>query len=284
MATTSKAKAGSKSDSTFRFSWHPTTKGAFITGAAIIAAAVYTAMSSPSRDVFSSPKRSVAAGTPSNSYEGRLSGVVADLSGHPIADMTVSIQNGPTAVTDARGKYVLSGVPTGDQEVVLRSPSGNGSWQQNIMIGADGVANLTFDPHKAKLGLLSIVTPIDDTRVQVHKDRGQFLATVSGRCDGLFGIFDRPDIRVLIKSEADEYFWMQHPGAIIDPTNNTWSATAKIGDTAHPPRDGEHFYVIAVSADESANLRRIESTPDLNLLHQQHLSSNVVSVKVEITR
>jgi hypothetical protein len=220
---------------------------------------------------------------------GFVDGILADRSGTAIPNITISIKNGPQTKTDTQGRFVLKNVLTGPQLVVVQASTG-GEFSQNIYIEENQktIVNLVFDTQTTQLGLLSIVAPIDGGEMEVRKDSVDnntkivHRATIFGRCDGIRQIFEGGfDIWVLISSERDGKFWVQFPAAVVDPQDNTWRANIVLGDSLHPPQDGEMWTILAVAADFESGFDRIINTPKLSLL-PPHIESNVVTVASRI--
>jgi hypothetical protein len=224
--------------------------------------------------------------------EARLEGLLTNREGNPISDMSVGILNGPATKTDIDGKFVLNNIPEGDHMIVVRPPSGEGQITVNVFVKGDQAnqVNIVYDAATSRLGLLSIVSPVDGGELEIRQDSGieQGLpaiihrATIYGRCDGLGQIFENGyDIWLLVSSERDGNFWVQFPVAVIDPHNNIWRANIVLGDAKHPPLNGEMWTIVAMAADPDSGFDRIKSTPRLSLL-PPHITSNVVTVIAQI--
>jgi len=216
--------------------------------------------------------------------EGRLSGMLTDRTGNPIGDMTVSIRNGPQTKTDSEGKFVLNHTPTGDQWVEVQASAG-GRLTQNISLEPKKTTtvNFVYDASTSRLGLLSIVAPVDGGLLELTKDGQEHRAVIYGRCDGLSQILGNFDVWVLISSQRDSRFWVQHPPAVIDPSTNTWRARALFGSVEYPPKNGEHWDIVAVSAGSESEIKRVLNTPMLSML-PPHITSNVVTAETRIIR
>lgn len=231
----------------------------------------------------SAPNSSTRAGT------GRLVGSLTDRNDSPVSQLIVSLKGGPEARTDEQGQFVLNGVTAGDQTIVVKSPNINiGQFTRNINI-AEGVTtetNIIYDPQTGQLGLLSVGAPVDDGELLVkklaHKDgTAEHRATVYGHFDGLAQILGNFDIWVIVRSETDGRLWVQQPPAIPDQLAHSWAADVTLGDATHPPVDGERWYVMAVAAESTSDMRRVLNTPSLSQL-PPHISSNRVTAVVRI--
>jgi len=224
------------------------------------------------------------ANSPPKTGTGRLEGTVTDNTGNPIADLSVSIRNGPKAITDAKGIFVLNGVESGDQLIIVEPRSGHGQLTLNINIKRDQnpKTNIIYNADTSRLGLLSITSPVDDSLLEVRRNGNEHRATVHGRCDGLAQVLEGFDVWVLVKSERDPRYWIQRPSALIDPNSNTWRAGVLLGSPEHPPMTDESWDLIAVAAKADSDMGRILNTPNLNLL-PNHITSNVVTVRLRIT-
>jgi hypothetical protein len=250
-------------------------------GAAIIA----KCGSTPSRTkTLPAPTASPVVKATPTLTEGRLVGMLTDRAGTPIGNMTVSVRNGPQTKTDSEGKFVLNNTPTGDQWVEVQASTG-GRLNQNVSIEPKKTTsvNFVYDASTSRLGLLSIVAPVDGGLLELMKDGQEHRAVIYGRCDGLSQILGSFDVWLLISSQRDSRFWVQHPPAVIDPSTNTWRARAQFGSVGHPPRDGEHWDIVAVSAGSESEIKRVLNTPMLSVL-PPHISSNVVTVETRIIR
>jgi hypothetical protein len=173
--------------------------------------------------------------------------------------------------------------------LIIVEATAGGEFSQNIDVGENQITyvSLVFDPQTTRLGLLSIVSPIDGGGMDIRKDvldnnSTVHRATIYGRCDGLRQIFENGfDIWILIHSERDRFYWVQQPAAVVDFQDNTWRADIVLGDFAHPPVNGERWTIIAMAADPDSEFDRIINTPNLNLL-PPHIASNVVTVESQI--
>jgi len=223
---------------------------------------------------------------------GRLEGILTDREGNPISDMSVSISNGPATKTDIEGKFILNNVTEGDQIIVVKPPSGEGQFTLNFPVVADQInnVNIVYDTTTSRLGLLSIVAPIDGGDLEISQDNVDnngtpiivHRATIYGRCDGLGQIFVNGfDVWVLVSSWRDGKYWVQFPAATVDPHNNTWRANIVLGDAQHPPVNGEMWTIIAVATAPDSGFDRIDATPKLSLL-PPHVTSNVITVIAQI--
>jgi hypothetical protein len=215
---------------------------------------------------------------------GRLSGSLTDRADKPVSQMIVGLQNGPEARTDEEGRFVLNGIPAGDQTVVVRSQSVNaGRLTRNIDIAEEGTTevNIIYDQLTSQLALLSVGAPVDGGQLVVQKDGTEHHATVHGHFDGLGQIIGSFDIWVLIQSERDHHLWVQRQPAIPDNHAHTWKAYVTLGDATHPPHDGEKWDIVAVAADSTSNIRNLTDTPSLSHL-PPHISSNLVTAVVKI--
>ena len=209
----------------------------------------------------------------------RLEGMVINRSGSILSDVSVSIRNGPETRTDMQGQFVLNNAPVGDQVIVIKPPSGSGQLTQNVQLsdGQTTKTNIIYDTATSRLGLLSIVAPVDEGSLELRQVNGRHQASIFGRCDGLTQILEDFEVWVLVKSETDPSFWVQHPPAIVDPNTNTWRADAMLGDAEHRPYNGQHWTIVAVAANSDAGINRLASTPRLKEL-PPHIASNVVTV------
>jgi hypothetical protein len=222
-------------------------------------------------------------------FNGHVDGFLTDRSGTPIPDIAVSIRNGPQTKTDSQGRFVLDNVSTGPQLIVVRAAAG-GEFSQNIDVREDQItyASLVFDPQTTRLGLLSIVSPVDGGGMDIRQDivdnnTTVHRATIYGRSDGLRQILGNGfDIWILIHSERDGFFWVQRPPAVVDSQDNTWSADIVLGDFEHPPVNNEGWTIIAMAAEPDSGFDQILNTPRLSLL-PTHIASNVVKVESQIT-
>lgn len=233
----------------------------------------------------SSPLPATASQTPLPGT-GRLKGVLTDRAGNPLTGLRVSIKNGPQTLSDAQGQFVLNGAPTGDQILVVENPHINtGPLTQALALleGQTTQTKIVYDAANAQLGLLAITAPLDTGELEIRRDGKEHRATVYGRCDGLGQMLGRFDVWVLLRSERDSRLWVQHPSAIIDAAAGTWRANVRLGDPAHPPRDGERWDLVAVAAEASSAIRQIANTPQLTL-PPPHLSSNVVTATAKIVQ
>jgi len=223
---------------------------------------------------------------------GRLEGILTDREGNPLSDMSVIVLNGPASKTDIEGKFILSSVAVGDQVIMVKPPSGNGSFTLNFSVTTDQVnpLNIVYDPTTSRLGLLSIIAPIDGGDLEISQDNvdenGTSIivhrATIHGRCDGLGQIFVNGfDVWLLVSSWRDGYYWVQFPAATVDFHNNTWRANIVLGNAQHPPENGEKWTIIAAAADPDSGFDMILNTPKLSLL-PPHIESNVVTVLSQI--
>jgi hypothetical protein len=222
-------------------------------------------------------------------FSGHVDGFLTDRSGTPIPDMAVSIRNGPQTKTDSQGRFVLDNVSTGSQLVIVQAAAG-GEFSQNIDVRENQTtyASLVFDPQTTRLGLLSIVSPVDGGGMDIRKDvidnnSTVHRATIYGRCDGLYQIFENGfDIWILIHSERDNFYWVQRPPAAVDSQDNTWSADIVLGSFEHPPVNNERWVIIAMATEPDSGFDQIPNTPKLSLL-PAYIASNVVKVKSQIT-
>ena len=219
---------------------------------------------------------------------GRLVGHLTNRAGTPIGGMAVAIRNGPETSTDSQGgAFVLSEVPAGDQFIVIKPPGGRGAVTQHIRIEPRQTTEIkiVYDASGSHLGLLSITAPVTHAILDVRRDRVAFgfehRATIYGRCDGLAEMLGTFDIWVLIKSETDPRFWVQHPPAVVDPTTKTWHANVIIGSLEIPPHNNEQWDIIAVAADATSDIDNILNTPRLTEL-PPHISSNVATAIIRI--
>ena len=219
---------------------------------------------------------------------GYLEGIVTDRDGNPISNLSINISNGPATVTDSEGRFFLNNVLEGDQIIIVKSPSGSGQDTLNFSVIANQTnkVNIVYDPITSRLGLLSIISPVDGGELEVRQEieDGNVIsrATVYGRSDGLGQIFlNGFDIWILISSERDNQFWVQFPPAIIDTQNNTWKANILLGSPERPPVNGEIWTIVAVAAEPDSGFNWIISTPKLSLL-PSHITSNIVSATSQI--
>ncbi|MEK6280192.1 MAG: carboxypeptidase-like regulatory domain-containing protein [Acidobacteriota bacterium] len=253
---------------------------------AIISAAMIAkcGTTQPSIKTSPTPTSSPVIETTPSLTEGRLVGMLTDRASSPLSNMTVSIRNGPTTKTDSEGRFVLNNVATGDQLLEVQASTG-GRLTQNVALESKKTttANFVYDASTSRLGLLSIVGPVDGGLLELTKDGTEHRAVVYGRCDSLSQILGSFDVWVLISSQRDSRFWVQQPPAVIDPSTNTWRARALFGSTEHPPKDGEQWDILAVSASSDSEFKRILNTPMLSML-PPHISSNVVTVEIRIIR
>jgi hypothetical protein len=223
-----------------------------------------------------------------------VAGSVLEKHGSPIPDVEVRIGRGFTTVTDMHGKFVLNGVPPGDKILELRGSYGH-SATQSIKIKTTGTTELTavYDKLDSQIGLLTITNPVSMggwtlTSYPVQDAHGrtkiQYAADVSGSCLGLWALYDQLGIWVLLKSERDNFFWVQRE-AIIDPSNNTWSAHVLLGDGTNLPQKDQQWDIIAVASEHSASSGinkfqyKREGLPHPNDL-PPHVTSNVVLIKL----
>lgn len=242
----------------------------------------HNARPTPAPTAAASPRGGLSA--PPGAGPGRLSGSLTDRADRPLSQMIVGLQNGPEARTDEEGRFVLNGIPVGDQTVVVRSPSANtGLLTRHLSIAAEGTteANIIYDPQTSQLALLSVGAPVDGGQLVVEKEGREHRAAIHGHYDGLAQILGGFDIWVLIRSERDHLLWVQRPAAIADTHSHTWKAYITLGDAGHPPREGEEWDIVAVAAESTSSLGRVASTPSLSLL-PPHISSNVVTAVVKI--
>ena len=225
------------------------------------------------------PTRDVQHSQQVSSALGRVEGVLTDKGGKALSGLTVSVEGGPESVTGTDGRFVLTEVAAGDRSLIVKSRSGVSELRHNIVVSAQGSnsATIVYDVKSSRLGLLSIVSPVDDGIVELREDGKVFRAEVFGRCDGLPQILDRFDIWVLIRSERDTRFWVQHPPAVVDPQANSWRADVLLGSPEIPPSTGERWHIVAAAAEADSEMRRIVNTPSLSLL-PKCVQSNVVTV------
>jgi hypothetical protein len=216
---------------------------------------------------------------------GRLAGTLTDRAGKPISDMSVSIRNGPETRTDIEGRFVLNNVAVGDQLLEVQSPSEKGSLTQTVTAQSQTTTpvSIIYDVNNSRLGLLSITAPVDDGLLDLTKDGNEHRGVIYGRCDGLSQILGRFDVWVLISSQSDSRFWVQHPPAVVDQTSNTWHAKAVFGSLEHPPRDGERWDIVAISGNSESEIGRVLNTTKLTSL-PPHIASNVVNIQTKIIR
>lgn len=214
---------------------------------------------------------------PSVSNTGRLEGTLTDRDRNPIKNITVSIPTGPKTRTDMQGVFILNDVPVGDQVIVIEPPSGKGQLAQNIKVekGMTTKINIVYDPRTTVIGLLSITSPPDDSRIEVR--RSDVRVKIYGHCDGLAQVFNNNfEVWILVRSDKDGRYWVQHPSALVDLIQNTWRASAYLGDAQHPPSDGDRWDLMAVAANSGSEIRRITNVMSLDDL-PPHIRSNVVS-------
>lgn len=223
---------------------------------------------------------------------GRLVGVLTDREGTPISDLTISILNGPATRTDVKGSFVLNNVAKGDQIIVVKPPSGDGQFTLNFTVTPDQTnnVNIVYDAATSRLGLLSIVSPVDEGELEVQRvsveENGTMInvhyATVSGRCDGLEQIFTNGfDIWVFLGSEKDRLIWKQDTAPICDPHDNTWKVRVVLGNKDHPPENGEIWRILAIATSPDSGFDDITNTSKESSL-PPHITSNVVFVETQI--
>jgi hypothetical protein len=215
---------------------------------------------------------------------GRLEGAVVNRTEAPISNLTVKIQGGPETKTDALGIFVLNGVPSGDQIIVVENssaPSGQLLQHINIAPSQTTQTKIIYDAQTSRLGLLAIAAPVDDSELEVYRDGARYRATLYGRCDGLALMVGAFDVWVVIKSQTDDRYWVQHPSATRDVNAQTWRADVLLGDFKHQPRPGERWTFVALAAETGSLISKIASTPSLNQL-PPHISSNVVTARIRI--
>lgn len=221
--------------------------------------------------------------TPHGSGSEHLEGMVSDSEGNPLSGLSVGIQNGPKAQTDAKGVFVLNGVKAGDQVLVIQPRSGHSQMTLNLNVkeGPNPKTNVIYNVDTSRLGLLAITAPVDGAILDVRKSGNEHRATVYGRCDGLADALGTFDVWVLVRSTTDLRYWVQRPPALVDASANTWRAGILLGSPEHPPLNGESWDIIAVAARADSDMGRIINTPGLNLLPTR-ITSNVVTVKIKI--
>jgi hypothetical protein len=208
-----------------------------------------------------------------------LEGIVMDRSGKVLGDLSVSVRNGPETEVDTQGKFVLNNVPAGDQVIIVKSSHDvGGEVRQAVRLdaGKRNQTNIIYDSGSSRLGLLSVIAPVDGSTVNVASGPNGGVVTVIGRCDGLAQIFGSFDVWVIVKPKGDAPFFVQHPSAVVDPNANTWRSDITLGDAANQPNDGDHWTLVIVATRPDSGIGHIGSTPNLNLL-PQHITSNVVT-------
>ena len=215
---------------------------------------------------------------------GRVEGTLTDREGNPLSNISVSIRNGPEALTDVQGKFVLNEIPLGDQLIVVKSRSGGSQFTQNIRIEQATIITLVYDETTSQLGLLSITAPADLSVLQVAPDK-EHKEIIYGRCDGLAQVFNGSDqyyIWVFVRAiKDDSKLWRQFPPAVIEPGVCNWQANAVMGNRDYPPYNGQPWLIVAIAASIDAGIENILNTPSLNLL-PPHISSNVVNVEMRV--
>lgn len=88
--------------------------------------------------------------------QGRVGGVVQDERGAPVGGATVQVVGTSRGgLTDARGRFMIVGVPQGPQAVEARA-FGHSTQRQSVSVG-DGLAELTFQLRLAPLALDEVV-------------------------------------------------------------------------------------------------------------------------------
>ena len=214
---------------------------------------------------------------------GRLVGFLKDRAGNPIPEINVGILNGPHLDTDKDGKFVLKDAPSGDQLIEVQAKAG-GKVTQDVAVepGQTTSVSIVYDAEAGRLGLLSIVAPVNDSLVELKSDAGKYSSVVYGRCFGLTQILGSYDIWLLVHSEHDARFWVQQPAAIVDLGKNSWIARPQFGDTKTPPRDGEDWDLVAVAGSKDSGIGQIVNTSKLTEL-PDHIRSNVVTIQTKVT-
>jgi hypothetical protein len=213
-----------------------------------------------------------------------LDGVVKDQTGNPVSNVRVSIQNGnaPEVITDQQGVFVFAELPIGDHILVIKPPSDRGQLLQHIQTtNRVNQVTVVYNAQNSRLGLLSIVAPVDDGIVELRRDGTEFRAMIYGRCDGMADILEQFDIWILIRSQRDQLFWVQHPPAVVDPSSSSWRADVLFGNSETPPSDGEKWHVVVVAAHPNSLVRRVLNTEYLNEL-PPHINGNVITIETKI--
>jgi hypothetical protein len=159
---------------------HPTISGALLTSLALILAAIIGG-------VFLLLVNRNPQPTPVPPFTARLEGSVMDRSGKILTDISVGVRNGPETEVDSQGKFVLNNIPAGDQLIVIRSSrSVGGEVSQGLRLetGKTTRTNIVYDVALSKLGLLSIMMPVDGSTLDGPLGKNGGFVTVYGRSEG----------------------------------------------------------------------------------------------------
>ena len=136
-----------------------------------------------------------------------------------------------------------------------------------------------------QLGLLSIVTPVNDTNIETVVGEPTRLL-INGRSDGLaqiFGGYDKFSIWVLVRAiKDDNRLWIQKPPAIIDRNSNVWQANVYLGNQEPPPYSGESWIIMAVAAPTNSGMENIQSVNSLEDFPFDLIVSNLITIETEV--